>query len=234
MNIDIALLKKAHLIPIGLDCWVAHPLRDWGVRKHALPFDWNVSPLDSIAEIISTDFAHFMDYEDLRFSVPKRTASFDDSGDRVVVTTQLKSLVLNVRTNMIFPHDFSSSSMADFLLVQRKYQKRIERFRSLLLDDVPVVFIYSNNIYTQTRIDEYACFDIAVDKIKPSDCYLSDNIDIIFNSIRKVTGKQIYFIDIESVKTILSKNIKMKVSRFVRRKKNRILKNIKSRAGRFK
>lgn len=224
MNIDIALLKKAHLIPIGLDCWGAHPLRDWGVRKHALPFDWNVSPLDSIADIIRTDFTNFMEYEDLRFSAPKPTASFHDSGDRVVVTTQLKSLVLNIRTNMIFPHDFSSSGMDDFLLVQRKYQKRIERFRSLLLDDIPVVFIYSDNIYTQTRIDEYAFFDIIVDNIRPSNRYLHDNIDIIFEAVRKVTEKQVYFVDIETVNSTFNKNIKMKVNRFLRRKKNRILK----------
>ena len=55
------------VIPLGINCAIANYLRLYNLRKHALPFDWIVTPIQSAIKLIDNDFDDFLCRDNLVF-----------------------------------------------------------------------------------------------------------------------------------------------------------------------
>lgn len=135
------------LVSLGENCNVAMALSKHGLRKQALPFDWNITPFHSLYHVFSNDFSDFLLPEDLFLN--------DDS-----------HTVINRHSDIAFAHDFPTYDVGsqdeqdlaiptpgvikpDFLdalpNIQKKYERRIKRLYNILNGDSEILFIRHNH-----------------------------------------------------------------------------------------
>ena len=102
-------------VSLGSTCGPATAMRASGLRKAAFPIDWLFSfDGDKIIEMLDTDFKHFTN--------PKSLSPF------------VNGLILNTQYRLEFAHDgiwTKANFNQNFQIFQKKYQRRIERFRKL-------------------------------------------------------------------------------------------------------
>lgn len=102
-------------VSLGSTCGPATAMRSSGIRKTAFPLDWLFSfDGNKIIEMLDTDFAHFTN--------PK------------YLTRSVNRSILNTQYRLEFPHDgiwIKTNFYQNLPLFQKKYQRRIERFRTL-------------------------------------------------------------------------------------------------------
>ena len=102
-------------VSLGSTCGPATAMRSAGVRKAAFPLDWMFSfDGDKIIEMLDTDFAYFTN--------PRHLKPF------------VNGLILNTQYRLEFAHDgiwTKENFNQNFQGFQKKYQRRIERFRKL-------------------------------------------------------------------------------------------------------
>jgi hypothetical protein len=140
-------LAEQVLISLGENCNVAVALSQHGLRKQSLPFDWNITPFQSLFDIFLNDFSNFLRPEDLLLDVDLHT-------------------VVNQHYHIKFAHDFPTFDYdlknehdlaipipgvvkPDFLdalpNVKEKYDRRIKRLYHILNEDNEVLFIRHNH-----------------------------------------------------------------------------------------
>ena len=101
----------------GFTCGITQALRAANLQFASFPFDWTATPsLQKAARMIATDFAHWMDREDLEL-VDVRHSGIN------------KRVYRNKRTGFAFVHDFSLFMEPDvaYATESAKYARRIER-----------------------------------------------------------------------------------------------------------
>lgn len=106
----------------GFSCGLTQALREAGLQFASLPFDWTATPsFPKAARMVATDFAHWMDREDLEL-VDVRHSGIN------------KRIYANRRTKFGFVHDFSLFMEPDvaYAAVSAKYARRIERLQKSL------------------------------------------------------------------------------------------------------
>lgn len=144
---DEAVLKKllrsngCEFVSLGCNCDVAHLLRYSGLRKKAYPFDWCITPNETIVTLIENDFSDFVNVNNLTFSEPHKALFFEGEGGRTVESDKVVVTAYCSRYNMSFPHDFPDSNSDTCSRVVDKYNARISRFVDLMKGDKVVVFI---------------------------------------------------------------------------------------------
>lgn len=122
------------IIPIGAHCSAAAALKNLNLRTTSLPFDWVVSPFESLFHAFNNDFAHFLEKSTLKIREDKQ-AVVDYYG-------------------LQFPHDFPVQStrivgqgnlvpnyMDFYNEIYAKYARRIERMYSYLRGNEKVYFV---------------------------------------------------------------------------------------------
>ncbi|GEM_PF-4977896 len=153
-------------IPIGIDCSAAHYLRKKQLRKHAFPFDWNVTPIQSALELIQNNFKDFLVEENLLFLKPTPRLLFEENGSDLKITDELITPVICKKYNMLFPHDFSKDGLMDLPKVQEKYEKRIKRIQNLLKSKQYKCFIFCNNKINSWQKEQYEIAKIEISFLK--------------------------------------------------------------------
>src|SRR5262245_43310694 len=115
-------------ISLGGSCQIAHQLRLNQIRSAAFPFDWIITPVESLCAFIESDFRDFLAPENLRLNV-----NMDPD----------PPCVEDARYNVLFPHDFPHdvSFLREIEHVKAKYQRRIDRFRTVLASDAKVLLM---------------------------------------------------------------------------------------------
>ncbi len=106
----------------GFTCGLTQALRAANLQFASLPFDWTATPsFPKAARMVATDFAHWMDRDDLELIDVKH------SGIN-------KRIYANRRTGFGFVHDFSLFMEPDvaFAKESAKYARRCERLMKLL------------------------------------------------------------------------------------------------------
>ena len=101
----------------GFTCGITQALRAANLQFASFPFDWTATPsLPKAARMVATDFAHWMDRDDLEL-VDVRHSGIN------------KRVYLNRRTGFAFVHDFSLFMEPDvaYAAESAKYARRIER-----------------------------------------------------------------------------------------------------------
>lgn len=108
-------------ISLGFNCVTALKLETYGLRTRSFPFDWNITPLFALCDLIDNHFEDFLNPQCLvrRYDIPL-----------------LSNFILNQKYNLALAHDFpllegniTVHNYIDFLEdVDKKYQRRIKRF----------------------------------------------------------------------------------------------------------
>lgn len=128
--------KYQHVISLGHFCAVASELERLGYRDASLPFDWLITPIESVIYMIETNFHDFLVLDNL-----KR----DD---------KRKYIIKDTKYNIAFYHDYKPNqaieTQHDF--VKAKYDRRIKRFYDYITEKTLFIrYIESKKEY------EYIC-----------------------------------------------------------------------------
>lgn len=101
-----------HVISLGHFCAVATELDKLGLRDASLPFDWVISPLESVLYMIESHFDGFLEIDNLKRE-DKR-----------------KYIVKDKKYDIAFYHDYKPnlSIESQHSEVKSKYERRIKRF----------------------------------------------------------------------------------------------------------
>lgn len=157
--------SKFEIIPLGTNCHISHSLRQSGLRFSALPFDWNVTPIQSAITLIDNDFSEFLAPENLQVLPSTLRLLFDENGIELEMKDDVITPVLCTKYNMLFPHDYPEDYNANTDAVARKYQKRIERFRTLLNSDKHLIFVHHEGALNEWQQQQYtACHQVFVNR----------------------------------------------------------------------
>lgn len=115
-----AFNEDIEVISLGYRCQVALHLRFNDLRRAAYPFDWLITPFESLYSLLENDFDGFLDEEniELRLDFP-----YEDDGGYFSAGY---SHVWESRYNVLFGHDFLPFTK-DFLKSYEKIREKYER-----------------------------------------------------------------------------------------------------------
>lgn len=142
LSIQDIVAKIPLCISLGAACGPALTLRDLKLRAEAYPFDWVISPFDSLYKALEDDFEFFLTDLQLR---PDQTGIIDYYGfhfthDLPTVHNQtFNVLETDFTGNCTLYHQWENA----LPLVREKYQRRIKRFRNVCRGKEKVFFIRS-------------------------------------------------------------------------------------------
>jgi len=114
------------LINLGGECQVAYQMRLHGIRSESLPFDWIITPFESLVKIVQERFENFLKKENLVF-----------------IENEKEKYVFDTYYGIRFLHDFKLQPdfIKDYDRIQQTYARRIERFLELLQKSKHALFI---------------------------------------------------------------------------------------------
>jgi len=138
------------IITMGFDCSPASALKSMGMREFSLPFDWVQSNIQSIKRCFEDGFAKF--HTNLQLNQNK-TRLIDEYGiqyphEYPVVSCQKDDTNL-INEDMLFPENKEDHIIDNWMTyyseVKEKYNRRIERFKSILKSHEPIVVLCRYN-----------------------------------------------------------------------------------------
>lgn len=131
-------MQKNVIISLGYRCQPAMQLRFNNLRFLAYPFDWLITPFESMYELINNDFQDFMLKENL---VYRRNFLYSD--DNGAFVSKIYTHIWEKKYNVIFRHDFplNAKFMEKYSEVLEKYSRRIQRFLGELNSNKHIYFI---------------------------------------------------------------------------------------------
>jgi len=140
--------KPIH-ISLGPDCCISYQLQKYNLKKETLPFDWiKCNNLNKLLSLIENKFIDFFD----NIIEKKQSNNFIyvnenwDDNDKINIVR-----LINTKYNLHFPHD-------NTITFKEKYNRRINRFLSLLYNDnISKIFYRFGSRYDYYAIK--ACFD---------------------------------------------------------------------------
>lgn len=121
------------IIPIGSTCSIAYQLKKLGIRKKAFPFDWvRINNLALVTNLIETDFKNFFQ---------KDSFELNEVSNQFIVNGKMKSYIYQNEFCRFF-HDFDDYiSDRTFKAFCEKYNRRIDRFYSVIKNSKKILFI---------------------------------------------------------------------------------------------
>lgn len=149
LNLNVILAQKLQapiVISIGNACGVAGALQDYQLRDAAYPFDWIVSPFESLCTMFETNFKDFLN---------KHSLKIRPDGGAVIDTLYNFEFVHDFPTHESINESENGASTAGqirhnfleyFANIESKYVRRIERLRNILQSQHKVIFIRNRDI----------------------------------------------------------------------------------------
>jgi hypothetical protein len=127
-DLKATIKKYDETVSLGTACQSAWHLEANEIRKWAYPFDWLITPFESLMIFMESRGAGFLDKDQLTIV---ETLHGHPSMLHVV----------NLAYNIHFIHDFLAPDMFNYDAVKEKYDRRIKRFFDLLESNKKVLFI---------------------------------------------------------------------------------------------
>lgn len=175
---------KQHYISLGYFCSIATELECLGLRNESSPFDWLISDFEGVILAIKNRFADFVEYDYLKQN------------------RYHHQYYLNTKYNIQFFHDFTQyATLKEQLpMVQKKYQRRIERFYKSISE--PTLFVrYISDEYLVNGISKELLwieenYDAIIALLKS---FNEDN-EILFIANEGVTSSKIFIHNVQKDK----------------------------------
>ncbi|MGB8468330.1 MAG: DUF1796 family putative cysteine peptidase [Candidatus Babeliales bacterium] len=153
-TISPALHTQNIAISLGGCCTNALMLREYNVRQAAYPFDWIISPFDSLYQAIADDFKYFLDVAYLHVA-SNNCMVIDYYGLYYVhdfPTIDSPAAIKEHKAVSMRPITPLRNDWEKYLpQIQEKYQRRIERFRTALRSK-DHVFLFRSDISKEQAI----------------------------------------------------------------------------------
>lgn len=146
-------------ISLGYDCSTASALRNLNLRLFALPFDWVESQIEGIEKCIQDDFKYF--HKDLVFNKSKNRLVdrylFQFPHDYPFTTSSEKTEEVINNNDSRFREKINDTIVSNWFdfhdKVLEKYDRRIQRFKSIANSDEPIIVLCRyNNIEKVQRL----------------------------------------------------------------------------------
>lgn len=153
------------VIPLGVNCTIADYLRLYNLRKHALPFDWIVTPIQSAIKLIDNDFDDFLCRDNLFFGTQRQFQTkfrrYLKYGIKLKYFEKLITPVICQKYNLLFVFDFIDYSDEAYQDAYLKYSRRIQRLKDLLVsEEIDLIFVaHDDNLtdfHSVWKTKEYA------------------------------------------------------------------------------
>jgi hypothetical protein len=132
-------------LTLGHDCSPAAALRKLNLRQFALPFDWTTSTISALEQCFATEFNNY--HKDLHLHHHK-TRLIDHYGFQFPHDYPLQSDLdyeLNISTSLFGEGSRSNTITNEWAIyhdnVLKKYLRRIERFRNIVNDALPIIVL---------------------------------------------------------------------------------------------
>lgn len=136
-----------NIITVGYDCSPAAALRNVGLRQFALPFDWVVSSIDSLEQCLSENFVRF--HTNLRLNESKKRLidayGFEFPHDYPLSTTTNLDMIGKGAYGEQDGSTICDNWMDYYQIIKDKYNRRMERFMSIVRDDKPIIIMCRYN-----------------------------------------------------------------------------------------
>jgi hypothetical protein len=128
-RLNLVRFGDIELVSLGEDCLSRTIPTQWGLKKCAKlgekthPFDLAVHPLPKVVHLIASDFADYLNTNDLVYIAER-------------------NLCRNTQLNITFNHEIGPQYAENgFALLRETYQRRVENFRSMLQTGRAMVFV---------------------------------------------------------------------------------------------
>ena len=132
------------IISMGYDCSPAQALRDMNIRKFALPFDWNISSMNSLERCFLDKFSMF--HQNLTFNHNKTRLvdhyGFEFPHDYPILKDVLDCSFISV----VKEHTIVDNWQDYHAEVCAKYKRRIDRFNDLLAKPEPLIVLCRHDV----------------------------------------------------------------------------------------
>ena len=159
-----------YYISLGCDCSVSYNLRKLCLQKcGTMPFDWmKLMNINNLVDILDNDFRDVYDYS--KYIKKKQNPVFDNQQNLMANMSGdvgVKSLVklVHMEYGFILPHE-SVLDTIDVLEFEKKYSRRVERFRCVVKDNtICKVFV--------RLLDKNNCKDTIDNRIKKQNLELA-------------------------------------------------------------
>lgn len=185
-------MKKVEYIPIGMYCKIAVTLRKKGLRNNAYPFDWMLTPMESVYKLCKHGFDGFlndiwMGEKVHQVYVNDRDAGYDRIEDYIYP-------VIDTTYNINLPHSYRGKDQESINKVRKTFERRINRFYHTISNtDIQKKFVYQFSSPNEGQIKWYqesgainfkSSFvhknsEIYLDKIKDYFSSTYDNVEFI-------------------------------------------------------
>ncbi len=168
-----------NFISLGNTCAPATMLRKYGVRQHAYPFDWCVTSLSTILDLMINGNKGFLDAPNLITCPPTERFLWENDDEDVKLTKDIVTPVVCTKYGILFAHDFDREGILKLNKVKTKYEKRFERLTKLIKTNEKICLVYGNDpinswqynnfnyanfVYTNNNIEEH--LRILLDNLK--------------------------------------------------------------------
>ena len=114
-------------IPIDYNCRSTSHLRYSKIREHAYPFDWTISNLGTILNLIKSKGEGFLLDENIRIGKVAFSQTYDNDPDQVFMSKN----VFDMGTGTLICHDYPTEGIA-FSKIREKYKKRFNKLEEHL------------------------------------------------------------------------------------------------------
>lgn len=144
------LYKEKIAISLGCNCTSAGQLDNENIHYATFPFDWCITPVESIIKCINNDFNDFFLIENLKYA---------GEGNKVLESLYNLAIVHDFPFQHIGGFTFASTQefkeliMNHYDMVQAKFLRRIERFKQLSRYQGKMYFIRSLDITKHQAIE---------------------------------------------------------------------------------
>lgn len=140
-------------VPIGVNCSTANFLRSASLRSVALPFDWNITPIQSAIELVENRFDRFFDFDTITLLPPVERKLFrEEDGHNLVKSNELVTPAYCHKYSMFFPHDLADGSTSELARAQLKYRRRAQSLLSLLASAPKLIFVVTEDRLTEWQL----------------------------------------------------------------------------------
>lgn len=144
---------KEEYISLGRDCCIAYHLQRLGKKKKSYPFDWLlVKNIDAVYSLIENDFRDFLDPKYLQYKNNIRE-SFLVNDEKIENNVNLLR-VTNIKYKINFLHDFSSKDVDELETVTEKYNRRINRFYTVMRNENIIKHLFYIGLPNETNIEK--------------------------------------------------------------------------------
>ena len=147
-----------HYLTLGHDCSPASALRGLKLREFALPFDWVVSNITILIECFEDNFSKF--HKNLKFNNSKKRL-IDEYGFQFPHDYPLSNSNINIDNigEGVFGEENGNVISDDWINfhhdVLAKYNRRIDRFKSIINDQHPIIVLCRYNTNDVLKLQQF-------------------------------------------------------------------------------